>query len=74
MKAAHYGVIGLIIAGLGTSSPALGVGGEGPDDNAPASTLDLGYDLFVGGISLGKVALSARFQGGAAVRRRGGDA
>jgi hypothetical protein len=64
MKAVHYGVIGLIIAGLGISSPALGVGGEGPDDNAPASTLDLGYDLYVGGISLGKVAMSARFQGG----------
>lgn len=63
MKAAHYGVIGLIIAGLGFSPPALGVGGEAPDDKSPASTLELGYDLYVGGISLGKVAMSARFQG-----------
>jgi len=63
MKATRYGVIGLIIAGLGLSAPALGVGGEGPDDTAPASTLELSYDLYVGGISLGKVAMSARFQG-----------
>ncbi len=63
MKIARYGVMGLIIAGLGFSVPALGVGGEGPDDSAPASTLELGYDLYVGGISLGKVAMSARFQG-----------
>jgi hypothetical protein len=46
------------------SAPAFGVGGEGPDDGASASTLDLAYDLYVGGISLGKVAMSARFQGG----------
>ncbi len=65
MRTARYGVIGLVIAGLAFSAPALGVGGETPADSAgPASTLDLGYDLFVGGISLGKVSLSARFQGG----------
>ena len=63
MKATHFGVIGLIIAGLGFSAPALGVGGEAPHDKSPASTLELGYDLYVGGISLGKVAMSARFQG-----------
>jgi hypothetical protein len=63
MKAARYTVIGLTIAALGFSAPALGVGGEGPDETAPASTLELGYDLYVGGISLGKVAMSARFQG-----------
>jgi len=63
MKAARYGVIGLVIAGLAFSEPALGVGGEAPDDKSPASTLELGYDLYVGGISLGKVAMSARFQG-----------
>lgn len=64
MKTARYGVISLVIAGLGFSVPAMGVGGEAPDDKSPASTLELGYDLYVGGISLGKVAMSARFQGG----------
>ncbi|HMI96447.1 MAG TPA: DUF3108 domain-containing protein [Micropepsaceae bacterium] len=65
MKTTHYGAIGLLAAGLVYTAPALGVGGEGPADSAaPASTLDLGYDLFVGGISLGKVGMSARFQGG----------
>ncbi len=64
MKTARYGVIGLLLAGLAFAAPALGVGGEGSDDKGtPASTLELGYDLYVGGISLGKVAMSARFQG-----------
>src|SRR5712675_1904456 len=64
MKTAHYGVIGLLAASLAYTAPALSVGGEGPQDSGgPASTFDLGYDLYVGGISLGKVAMSARFQG-----------
>jgi hypothetical protein len=62
MKTTQYGVIGLMLAGLIYAAPALGVGGEAPDQG-PASTLDLGYDLYVGGISLGKVSMSARFQG-----------
>jgi len=46
------------------AAPAFGAGGEGANDNSsPASTLDLSYDLYVGGIPLGKVAMSARFQG-----------
>jgi hypothetical protein len=40
-----------------------GAGGEGADDSKPASTLDISYDLYVGGIPLGKVAMSVRFQG-----------
>ena len=63
MKTTRYGVIGLFVAGLIYAAPALGVGGEAPEEG-PASTLDLGYDLYVGGISLGKVSMSARFQGG----------
>ena len=44
--------------------PALGAGGEAAEDTSPASTLDLTYDLYVGGIPLGKVTMSARLQGG----------
>ena len=45
-------------------APAFGAGGEDPAiDSAPSSTLDLTYNLYVGGIPLGKVAMSARFQG-----------
>ena len=63
MKTARYGILGVILAGLCAASPAFGVGGEGADDTAPASTLELAYDLYAGGIPLGKVAMSARFQG-----------
>jgi hypothetical protein len=63
MKTARYGILGAILAGLCVASPAFGVGGEGTDDTTPASTLELAYDLYAGGIPLGKVALSARFQG-----------
>ncbi len=48
----------------GLVSPAFDAGGEGTADAShPASTLDLTYDLYVGGISLGKVGMSARFEG-----------
>ena len=62
MKTTQYSVVGLFVVGLIYAAPALGVGGEAPEEG-PASTLDLGYDLYVGGISLGKVSMSARFQG-----------
>jgi hypothetical protein len=44
-------------------APVLGAGGEGSDDKTPASTLDLAYDLYAGGIPLGRVGMSAHFQG-----------
>jgi len=54
----------LLIAALSVAAPVFGAGGESPDDStAPASTLDLSYDLYVGGIPLGKVTMSARYQG-----------
>jgi hypothetical protein len=56
--------LGAVCASLLLAEPALGAGGENPADNPnPPSTLDLAYDLYVGGIPLGKVAMSARFQG-----------
>ena len=64
MKSISYGPCGALLAALTLASPVLGAGGEGaPDGSQPASTLDLSYDLYVGGISLGKVGMSARFQG-----------
>jgi hypothetical protein len=64
MKNASYGLLGALVAGLTLTNPVYGAGGEGqPDGSTPASTLDLSYDLYVGGISLGKVAMSVRFQG-----------
>ena len=63
MKSASYRLFGVVLAALTLTNPVLAAGGEGPDDSTPASTLDLSYDLYVGGISLGKVAMSARFQG-----------
>jgi len=64
MSRASYGLFGVALASLLLTTPVLGAGGETPGDGAaPASTLDLSYDLYVGGISLGKVGMSARFQG-----------
>jgi len=62
MKVARFGLIAALPLALSLSQPVQGAGGEGTDDS-PASTLDLSYDLYVGGISLGKVGMSARFQG-----------
>jgi hypothetical protein len=63
MKKTSYGLAAALLVALAGASPASGAGGEGPDGSTPASTLDLSYDLYVGGISLGKVGMSARFEG-----------
>jgi hypothetical protein len=63
MRRTRYGIVGFILASLTLSPPVLGAGGEATDRTTPASTLDLSYDLFVGGIPLGKVAMSTRLQG-----------
>ena len=63
MSSTHYGAVGVALGLLTLSPPAIGAGGETVDRSTPASTLELSYDLFVGGIALGKVAMSAHFQG-----------
>jgi hypothetical protein len=63
MKPATVLVLCAAFGILTASQPVLAVGGEAADKNGPGSTLDLSYDLFVGGISLGKVSMSARFEG-----------
>jgi len=63
MKAASTLIVCLALLALPASQPALAVGGEAADKDGPGSTLDLSYDLYVGGISLGKVSMAARFQG-----------
>ena len=63
MRSMRYGTAGVVLASLTLSPPVFGAGGEATDQTTPVSTLELTYDLFVGGISLGKVAMSARFQG-----------
>jgi hypothetical protein len=63
MKTSRSGLFGACCALSLFALPAFGAGGEAADNNSPASTLDLSYDLYVGGIPLGKVSMSARFQG-----------
>jgi len=63
MKKVRLRVVAVVFAALSFSPPVLGAGGESSDDKAPASTLDLSYDLYAGGISLGRVGMSAHFQG-----------
>jgi len=63
MRAASAVVVCAAFLALTGSQPVLAVGGEAADKDGPSSTLELSYDLYVGGISLGKVSMSARFQG-----------
>jgi hypothetical protein len=56
-------IVGSVLAALTLSPPVFGAGGETTDHTTPVSTLDISYDLFVGGIPLGKAAMTARFQG-----------
>lgn len=64
MKIAPVHFLGACCAGLLLAVPAFGAGGEdSPGDGVATSTLDLSYDLYVGGIPLGKVAMSSRFDG-----------
>ena len=64
MKTVAYGALGIVLAALAFAAPVFGAGGEDGDAGAgPASTLELSYDLYAGGIPLGKVAMSARVQG-----------
>ncbi len=58
--------LALAIALMGTL-PALAAGGDsdGPDTGSgPARSVDASYDVYAGGVTLGKVDLSARIQGG----------
>ena len=54
-----------VVAGvLLCSGPALAAAGESEGDpSAPVSTVDLAFELYAGGISLGHVGMSARVQG-----------
>lgn len=64
MKIAPFDFLSACCTGLLLAVPALGAGGEdNPGDGLPNSTLDLSYGLYVGGIPLGKVAMSSRFEG-----------
>jgi hypothetical protein len=63
MRATSAVVVFAAFLALSGSQPVLAVGGEAADKDGLSSTLDLSYDLYVGGISLGKVSMSARFQG-----------
>lgn len=63
MRTARSGLLGACCALSMIAIPAFGAGGEAAGDASPASTLDLSFDLYVGGIPLGRVSLSARFQG-----------
>src|SRR5262245_36148429 len=63
MRSTRSCAVGVLLASLTLSPPVLGAGGETVDHSTPTSTLELSYDLYVGGIALGKVAMSAHFQG-----------
>jgi hypothetical protein len=57
-------VILLALGLLSLPAQTRAAGGEGSDgDDGPTSTIDLSFTLYMGGISLGKIELSARLEG-----------
>ena len=52
-----------LAAALVSDLPALAAGGEDNQNAGPASTLDLSFNLYVGGIPLGQVEMSSRLEG-----------
>jgi hypothetical protein len=66
MKRASSGALALIllmVALVAAPMRANAAGGESAADGEPVSTVELTYTLYMGGISLGKIDLSARIQG-----------
>jgi Protein of unknown function (DUF3108) len=63
MKPAKFGLASLVLALSLPGSQALAAGGEDVNAATPAATLELAYELYAGGIPLGKAGMSARFQG-----------
>ena len=64
MPSTLFQALGALACAVTFASPALAAGGEGADERGlPTSTLDLSYNLYVGGITLGKVGMSAQLQG-----------
>lgn len=61
MKCTPAHVIGFLLIAFWPANAALAAGGEIIDE--PASTLELGYRLYAGGIPLGQVDFSARIRG-----------
>ena len=60
MRFAPAGVLTLMVALAWPFSTAWAAGGEGVDDQA--TTLELTYNLYAGGVPLGRVSLSARIR------------
>lgn len=57
-------VLGIVATVLTLSAPAYGQGGEGSNfSEGPVSTLDLAYDLYIGGIPFGQAGMTVRIEG-----------
>ena len=54
----------VLFGSLLMAGDAFAVGGEGADSESPVSTLDVAFELYVGGVPLGHVMMSARVQDG----------
>src|SRR5262245_58243514 len=63
MTRTGYVLVAPILAAFTRSPPLMGAGGQATDRTPPPSTLELSYNLYVGGVPLRKAAMSVRFQG-----------
>lgn len=63
MKIKPLGFTGLLLASLALSGPVYSAGGEYLPGEEPASTLDIAFRLYAGGIPFGDITMSTRIQG-----------
>lgn len=63
MKFAPLGIASLLLASMALSGPVYSAGGEYLPGEEPASTLDIAFRLYAGGIPFGDITMSTRIQG-----------
>lgn len=61
-KLAYVAVLSCVLAVLTTQDHALAAGGEAQDSSGTASTLDITFKLYAGGVSFGQAAMTARIE------------
>ncbi len=64
LKLAYIAVIAGILGLWATQNQALAAGGEAQDATGTASTLDITFKLYAGGVSFGQAAMTARIENG----------
>ena len=63
MRLLPVALLGVLLSVTSAPGPAHAAGGEMLESSGPSSTLDLTWSLYVGGVSMGTAAMTARLEG-----------